>query len=80
MSNTKLSYGNLAAFYPYLACGVAIFLLIGVFVILSYVLFWGFVIGIALFIITRIKLHLSSRKTHIINTRRRRIIIEHYEI
>lgn len=79
MSHAKFFNITLAALYPYVVCGMAIFLLFSVFIIISYVLFWGLMIGIALWIIARIKLYFSCHKPQVTNTKHGRII-EHYEI
>jgi hypothetical protein len=53
----------LAQLLPFLFLGVAFALLIGIFIMLSYVLFWGLIIGVVLWIVARIKLALMHHKT-----------------
>ncbi len=52
----------LAQLLPFLFLGIAFALLIGIFILLSYVLFWGLMIGVALWVVARIKLAFMRRK------------------
>jgi uncharacterized membrane protein len=60
---------------PYLMLGFAIALLIGICILLSYILVWGLLIGVILWIIARIKLYLKQANKLPVNKTGR--IIEH---
>lgn len=46
---------------PYFILGFAIALLVGIFILLSYVLVWGLLIGVVLWLVARIKLYLKQK-------------------
>lgn len=52
--NSSLSH-ILRALIPYFLLGMSIAFLIGICILLSYVLFWGVIIGVVLWFIVRIK-------------------------
>lgn len=55
---------------PYLIIGVAIALLVGILIMLSYVLVWGLLVGVVLWGIVRIKLFLTQKSSSTIQSGR----------
>jgi hypothetical protein len=64
--------------FPFFIIGIAIAILIGVFIILSYVILWGIGIGIILWLAARIKAYFND-KTTLSQTSKKGRIIEHEE-
>ncbi|OGV27823.1 MAG: hypothetical protein A3F18_00430 [Legionellales bacterium RIFCSPHIGHO2_12_FULL_37_14] len=62
MQNSDFFSRTMETLYPYLVYAIAIGVLFCVFIVLSYILFWGLVIGAALWAITIIKLYLTKPK------------------
>lgn len=48
---------------PYLMIGVSLALLVGIFIMLSYVLVWGLLVGVVLWVIVRIKLFFTQKSS-----------------
>ncbi|MBA2653310.1 MAG: hypothetical protein H0U73_13760 [Tatlockia sp.] len=47
---------------PFLILGIAIALIVGIFIMFSYVLFWGLIVGAVLWIVNSIKNFLSAKE------------------
>lgn len=65
---------------PYLVLGIAVALILGLFIMLSYVLLWGIMIGGILWAVAAIKKYVASitgKDTPIVKSQKRGRTIEH---
>lgn len=64
---------------PFLMLGIAIALIIGLFIMFSYVLFWGLLIGGVLWIVSSIKIYFFPSRSNKTPVETKGRIIEHDE-